>query len=166
MFLKGYRPHDLLNCLKAMIFTDCPSTDYIPSLVGSTAFSRFQRGGEYPIHCMFHRVGPKVLDDPRYRHWLETFGDKVHVRDLSPVSCLCTIDSESFHKHLVAGPCLSPDRIAFTSTAYAQLRLSHLDSQIFQVPKYLSSSSPTEKLGGHGESALPESLPFIALHGG
>jgi ribonuclease Z len=64
-----------------MIFIDCPSTEYIPSLTGSEVFSRFQHGGEYPIHCMFHLVAPEVLEDLCYRRWLETFGDKVHVRD-------------------------------------------------------------------------------------
>ncbi|KAF8579988.1 Metallo-hydrolase/oxidoreductase [Ramaria rubella] len=105
----------------ATILIDCPSPDYIPSLSGSKEFASFQSGGEYPVHCMFHLVGPKVLDDIRYHQWLDTFGNKVH--------------------HLVAGPDITPDRITFTSSAYAQLRLSHLDSEIFQVPKRLLYTS-------------------------
>ena len=79
-FLLSYMVLSLHRYLKAMIFIDCPSSAYIPCLTGSDAFSRFQHGGEYPIHCMFHLVGPKVLDDDRYRRWLESFGNKVHVR--------------------------------------------------------------------------------------
>lgn len=81
-FLLSYTFSGLLKRLKAMIFIDCPSPDYIPSLTGSETFSRFQHGDKYSIHCMFHLVGPKVLDDIRYRRWLERFGDKVHVRGL------------------------------------------------------------------------------------
>jgi len=66
---------------KAMVFVDCPSPSYISSLARSNAFSRFQEGSEYPLHCMIHLVRRDVLEDPRYGQWLSTFGDGVHVRD-------------------------------------------------------------------------------------
>ncbi|KAF8506255.1 beta-lactamase-like protein [Gautieria morchelliformis] len=126
----------------AMIFIDCPSTEYIPSLTGSEVFSRFQHGGEYPVHCMFHLVAPEVLDDLCYRRWLETFGDKVH--------------------HLVAGKGLTPDRITFTSSAYAQLRLSHLDSDIFRVPKCLPTP-PSAELLNHKDLHAIRHDHFVAM---
>jgi len=64
-----------------MVFVDCPSPSYIPSLARTNAFTRFQQGGDYPVHCMIHLVTRDVLEDARYGQWLSTFGDSVYVRD-------------------------------------------------------------------------------------
>ncbi|KAF8504184.1 beta-lactamase-like protein [Hysterangium stoloniferum] len=116
---------------EAVIFIDCPSPDYIPSLESSKSFKNFQTGGDYLVHCIFHLAGSKVLEDARYKKWLTSFGENVY--------------------HLVAGPDISSDRICFTSTAYMQLRLSHLDPDMFQVPK---CHSPPVISAGIGEKTI------------
>ncbi|GJJ16137.1 hypothetical protein Clacol_010417 [Clathrus columnatus] len=133
---------------EVFIFVDCPSPEYIPSLQHSEAFSEYQKNGKYSTHCVVHLVGEGVLEDPRYKAWLETFGKKdIH--------------------HLFAGSHITPDRICFTSTAYAQLRLSHLDNNMFPIPKYLpvinpsSDSSITLLRHGHSIPMKPKSPPVL-----
>lgn len=65
-------------------------------------------------------------------------------------------------QHLVAGPDISPDRITFTSSAYAQLRLSHLDAHMFQVPKYLSAPTPAVS---DGELFISDCLSVSSVSG-
>lgn len=101
------------------VFVDCPSPEYIPSLERSETLRAYQKDGKYPAHCIIHLLGEGVLEDARYKAWLGLFGESTH--------------------HLFAGSHLTPDRICFTSTAYAQLRLSHLDKAMFPVPKCRSS---------------------------
>lgn len=72
-----------------MIF-DVPSPDHIPSLVSAfaeTAFysrlcsKREEDRKDYLVHAIFHLCGNDVLEDNRYKEFMNKFSDAVHVGD-------------------------------------------------------------------------------------
>ncbi|KIJ28166.1 hypothetical protein M422DRAFT_235713 [Sphaerobolus stellatus SS14] len=127
----------------AMIIIDCPSPEHIPSLTGSKSFEAYQGNNSIRLHCMFHLLGPGILEDPRYVQWLEKFGPDVH--------------------HLYTGRDITPDRVRFTSAAYAQLRLSHLDKDMFRVPMSFSPPPPIDTSKLPGKTTLLQHPHIISI---
>lgn len=73
-----------------MIF-DVPSPQYIPSLVSAVEQSPFysqflgrDHVDEYNVHSIFHLCGPRVIDDDRYKMFLDKFSPEVHVSTAIP----------------------------------------------------------------------------------
>lgn len=58
---------------------DCPSVQYLNNLISSPEFAQYQSTDK--PGAMIHIVGQGVLDDPRYRAWMNTFGPETQVRD-------------------------------------------------------------------------------------
>ncbi|KAL0575576.1 hypothetical protein V5O48_006392 [Marasmius crinis-equi] len=109
----------------AVLILDVPTPAHIPSLTepfaNSTFFKRFRSNAredntEFAVRSVFHICGNGVLDDERYKAFMNGFCDSTH--------------------HIVASRQHSPDPVTFTSAAYNQLRLSQLDSEIFRVPSF------------------------------
>ncbi|KAF8956934.1 hypothetical protein BDZ97DRAFT_1848960 [Flammula alnicola] len=113
----------------AIVILDVPSTAHIPSLVSSFRDSEFYRKcwsedrtsvastePEFVIRTVYHTCGDGVLEDERYKTFMNGFGPEVH--------------------HVISSREHCPDPVTFTSAAYNQLRLNELDEKIFPVPKY------------------------------
>ncbi|ORX97727.1 Metallo-hydrolase/oxidoreductase [Basidiobolus meristosporus CBS 931.73] len=99
------------------IIVDCPSTAYIPSLVNSPEFEQFLGSGRsLNIHCAIHLVGDDVLENKQYQKWMKKFGS----------GC----------QHIVAHPKYCAQTITFSGSAKAQMKLSHIDSEIFPIPYF------------------------------
>lgn len=119
-------PSDVVGASESpgvILILDTPSTAHIPSLVKgfeSGAFSKFWAKGpekkDHALRVVFHLCGNDVFEHERYKAFMKRFEDDVH--------------------HIVASRDHVPDPITFTSAAFNQLRLNHLDSNIFPVPKY------------------------------
>ncbi|TDL24665.1 hypothetical protein BD410DRAFT_745395 [Rickenella mellea] len=111
-----------------LIIVDCPTPDYIDGLLASPVWSDYQPQdgveSEYTLQAVFHLVGDGVLEDPRYVQWMRSFGDTVH--------------------HFVGNKMYCPDRTTFTSHAFHQLHLHHLDAKMFPMPHY--NLEPKNKL--------------------
>ncbi|KAJ8585232.1 hypothetical protein M405DRAFT_773220 [Rhizopogon salebrosus TDB-379] len=106
-----------------VLILDTPSIEHIPSLIRgfeSGVFSKYwgkeQEIKDHALRVVFHLCGDEVAGHERYKAFMNGFKDDVH--------------------HIVASRDHMPDPITFTSAAFNQLRLSHLDSNIFAVPKY------------------------------
>ncbi|KAK1230906.1 hypothetical protein PQX77_005984 [Marasmius sp. AFHP31] len=109
----------------AILILDVPTPAHIASVTepfdDSSFFKRFRSSAvedtsEYTVRSVFHLCGHGVLEDGRYKAFMNGFSENVH--------------------HIVASREHSPDPVTFTSAAYGQLRLSQLDSGIFRVPSY------------------------------
>ncbi|KDQ10344.1 hypothetical protein BOTBODRAFT_115899 [Botryobasidium botryosum FD-172 SS1] len=123
----------------AFLFVDCPSPSYIPGAVKDALPDLSSHPERIVINLVIHRVGPGVIEDKRYRDWMNTFDPNVH--------------------HLIASETYCPNRVSHTSSAYAQLRLAELDPEIFRVPAY--SLTPSASLDEFPD--LPPNVQPLAI---
>lgn len=74
---------------QAVLILDIPTPDHVPSVLAtftdSPFFSRYRSKvdvdrKESPVHAVYHYCGEGVLEDERYKLFLEGFLDDVHVR--------------------------------------------------------------------------------------
>jgi ribonuclease Z len=96
---------------------DVPTPDHIESLVSAfstPAYSPFREG--HVVHVIYHLLGSNVLEDDRYKSFMDGFGDDT--------------------QHLICSPDHNPDPLTFTSAGLSQLRLNQLDSEMFPLPYY------------------------------
>ncbi|CAE6443862.1 unnamed protein product [Rhizoctonia solani] len=97
------------------LIIDCPTPNYIPSLPGPKSLHPIQSETSFVLGSIYHRAGPGVLSDPRYRSW---------VKAVAPSEC----------NHLVASEDFSPNDISFQSSAHLSMILSELDKDMFFAP--------------------------------
>lgn len=129
-----------------VLILDAPSTAHIPSLVKgfeSGAFSKYWGKGsekkDHALRVVFHLCGNDVFEHEQYKAFMKKFEDNVH--------------------HIVASRDHVPDPITFTSAAFNQLRLNHLDSDIFPVPKYSLEAKKTLN-----STDLPSNIDCMRAH--
>lgn len=129
-----------------VLILDAPSTAHIPSLVKgfeSGAFSKYWGKGpekkDHALRVVFHLCGNDVFEHDQYKAFMKGFEDDVH--------------------HIVASRDHVPDPITFTSAAFNQLRLNHLDSDIFPVPKYSLEAKKT-----FNSTDLPSNTDCMRAH--
>lgn len=102
---------------KVVMILDVPTPDHIESLVSAfstPAYSPFRK--DYFVHVIYHLLGSNVLEDERYKSFMDSFGDDT--------------------QHLISSPDHNPDPLTFTSAGMSQLRLNQLDSEMFPLPYY------------------------------
>ncbi|KAF8159401.1 hypothetical protein B0H34DRAFT_703302 [Crassisporium funariophilum] len=109
-----------------VIVLDTPSISHIPSLVssfkGSGFYAKFwsedtaSLGHEYIVRAVYHICGDGVLENEGYKTFMNGFSPDVH--------------------HIIASREHCADPITFTSDTFNQLRLNHLDSNMFPLPKF------------------------------
>lgn len=126
-------PSDVIGASEdpgVVLILDTPSTAHITSLIKgfeSGAFSKYWGKGpekkDHALRVVFHLCGNDVFENERYKGFMKRFEGDVH--------------------HIVASREYAPDPITFTSAAFNQLRLNHLDSNIFPVPKYSVEAKKT-----------------------
>jgi ribonuclease Z len=126
---------------KAVIILDVPTPDHIESLVSAfatPAYSPFRVKGpanrkDHAIHVVYHHLGSNVLEDERYKAFMNGFSDDT--------------------QHLISSPDHNSDPLTFTSAGLSQLRLSQLDSAMFPLPHY--SITPRKDLSCTMRSRYP-----------
>jgi len=109
---------------KVVIILDVPTPDHIESLVSafaSPAYSPFRvkkpaNRKDYVVHVVYHLLGPDVLEDGRYKSFMNGFSDDT--------------------QHIISSPDHNSDPLTFTSAGHSQLRLSQLDPEMFPLPHY------------------------------
>ncbi|KAG2355809.1 hypothetical protein BDR07DRAFT_1425171 [Suillus spraguei] len=144
---KSVGPSDVVGASEdpgVVLILDVPSTAHISSLVKgfeSGAFSKYWGKGpkDHALRVIFHLCGNDVFEDERYKAFMKMFEDNVH--------------------HIVASRDHVPDPITFTSAAFNQLRLNHLDSNIFPVPKYSLEAKKTLQT-----TDLPSNTDYMRAH--
>ncbi|KAJ1302197.1 hypothetical protein OPQ81_001023 [Rhizoctonia solani] len=119
------------------LIIDCPTTDYIPNLPNLKSLLPIHSETHFVLGSIYHRIGPRVLADPRYLLWTKGIATSE-----------CT--------HLVASDDFSPNSISFQSSAHLSLILSELDKDIFSTPRESSSKSDIS------ECDLSEKLHLLA----
>ncbi|THH10213.1 hypothetical protein EW146_g8446 [Bondarzewia mesenterica] len=143
------RPEDCVGdseCPGIVIVLDVPSPDHVPSLASSfnTPFysvfrSKAQEDAKkYNVHAIYHLLGDGVLEDERYKAFMNGFADHTH--------------------HLVASRQHGNDPLTFTSAGLSQLRLNRLDPEVFSLPKYQVAQKKEPCPYVHSRSLIP-SLP-------
>jgi ribonuclease Z len=109
---------------KVVIILDVPTPDHIESLVSAfstPAYSPFRvkmpaHRKDYVVHVIYHLLGSNVLEDERYKSFMNGFADDT--------------------QHLISSPDHNPDSLTFTSAGLSQLRLNQLDSEMFPLPYF------------------------------
>lgn len=87
---------------------DVPTPDHIPLLVSafdeSPFYSRIcskreEDREEYLVHAIFHLCGDEVLEDSRYKQFMNRFSDEAHVggRTIFPHSIANSADFSAYH---------------------------------------------------------------------
>jgi ribonuclease Z len=107
---------------KVVMILDVPTPDHIESLVSAfstPAYSPFKvkipaHRKDYVVHVIYHLLGSNVLEDERYKSFMNGFADDT--------------------QHLISSPDHNPDPLTFTSAGLSQLRLNQLDSDTFPLP--------------------------------
>eukprot|EP00741_Cyanophora_paradoxa_P019588 tig00021133_g18909.t1 len=118
----------------------CPDLGYIDSLVSHPGLAECYAGGSRAARLVVHMTEQAVLDDERYRKWMERFGDD------------CA--------HIVVNAKQSPQRVIFRAAAAHNARLSAIDERVFPVPHFQNPSEASCKQ----PAALP-GLPGRAVAG-
>ncbi|KAM5533878.1 hypothetical protein V8D89_012418 [Ganoderma adspersum] len=110
---------------QAVLILDVPTVAHIPTLVASFTdspfFSRYRSKDEairkeQPLYAVYHICGAGVLEDERYKEFMNGFSNDSY--------------------HVVSSKEHSPNKISFTRTALVQGKLSQLDADMFPIPKY------------------------------
>ena len=122
----------LSKCIKVVMILDVPTPDHIESLVSAfatPAYSNFRvkhpdSRKDYSVHVIYHLLGSGVLEDERYKSFMDGFSDGT--------------------QHLICSPDHNPDPLTFTSAGLSQLRLNQLDSEMFPLPHF--STTPRKEL--------------------
>ncbi|KAI9511638.1 hypothetical protein F5148DRAFT_993525 [Russula earlei] len=130
---------------KAVIILDVPTPDHIDSLVSAfdtPAYSPFRMKTpasrkDYVVHVIYHLLGSNVLEDERYKAFMNGFSDDV--------------------QHLISSPDHNSDPLTFTSAGLSQLRLSQLDSEMFPLPHY--NTTPRKELSS--VTQLPPNCSYL-----
>ncbi|KAI6010112.1 hypothetical protein EDC04DRAFT_3072447 [Pisolithus marmoratus] len=135
-----------------VLLLDTPTLAHIPSLLAGFAdggpFAKYRKlkSEDHIVRVIHHLCGDGVLEDERYRAFMNEFGPDVH--------------------HLVASRRYLPDPVTFTSAAYSQLRLNQLDADIFPIPKFTTSAEMSlEAVAGlpAGTTAMQAGLS-VSIH--
>ena len=121
-----------------MLLLDTPTLAHIPDLLAGFAdggpFAKYHQVGskDYVLKVVYHLCGDDVLEDERYKSFMNQFGPDVHVSGVvaSVARILTTV------QHLIASRKHLPDPVTFTSAAYSQLRLNQLDPTLFPLPEF------------------------------
>ena len=61
---------------------DCPNQSYLNNLINSEAFKQYQQTrekGDQPC-SIIHLIGQDVLEDKRYREWMNLFSSNTEVK--------------------------------------------------------------------------------------
>ncbi|KAI0937587.1 hypothetical protein AcW1_001572 [Taiwanofungus camphoratus] len=144
------RPEDCVGPSEnpqVMIVLDVPTPAYIHELTTSFATSPFfarlhskseSDRNDFGVHLVVHICGEGVLEDARYKAFMNGFADDTH--------------------HLIASREHGPDRATLTSAAYTQLRLHQLDPGMFPMIKF--RSTPRRDLATI--SGLPAKVALLA----
>ncbi|KAI0076534.1 hypothetical protein K474DRAFT_1644863 [Panus rudis PR-1116 ss-1] len=107
-----------------MVF-DIPSPDHLEDLTrafcDSPLYSRLRSKKkedteEHVVSVIYHICGPGVATHPDYISFLQGFPGSVN--------------------HVVAAPEISPDPVTFTSVGTVQMKLHHLDHEMFPLPHF------------------------------
>ncbi|KAI0264706.1 hypothetical protein BC834DRAFT_882205 [Gloeopeniophorella convolvens] len=136
------RPEDCLGeneSTKIVMVLDVPSPSHIDSLTSAfdtPAYSSFRvkkvdEQKDQVVHIIHHILGPGVLEDERYKLFMNGFSSET--------------------QHVVSSADHSPDPLTFTSAGLSQLRLNQLDPNMFPLLHY--NTTPQKEL------ALVPSLP-------
>ncbi|ORX39176.1 hypothetical protein BD324DRAFT_618739 [Kockovaella imperatae] len=98
----------------AVIIVTC-SAENLDRLLVSPAFDKYQ--GDAAVHevvYVIHQIPAEVLSNPHYRQWMTKFGAKT--------------------QHLIADTTNLSNEVVMRGSAWAMLKLSLLDEQIFPLP--------------------------------
>ncbi|KAI0330270.1 hypothetical protein GY45DRAFT_1354004 [Cubamyces sp. BRFM 1775] len=126
--MRSVRPEDCVGpseVEQSVIILDVPTPAHIPSLVASFTespfFSRYRTKSEaerakHPVHAVFHLCGEGVLEDERYKEFMNGFSDETH--------------------HIISSREHTANKITFGRSALAQAKLHQLDADMFPIPKY------------------------------
>ncbi|KAG2217086.1 hypothetical protein INT45_004075 [Circinella minor] len=108
---------------------DCPDQSYLNNLIHSNAFKQYQQTKEKKDQpcSVIHLIGQDVLEDKRYREWMNLFSPNT--------------------EHIISTPDICAQTVLYKAHAYGQVKLSKLDNQIFPVPHY--SNIATRKLNDY-----------------
>ncbi|KAJ1658309.1 hypothetical protein IWQ61_002432 [Dispira simplex] len=124
------------------IIVDCPSLDYVSSIVENPAFIPYQQGGSQPSPaCVVHIVHEAVIASTKYQDWMGRFDKDTH--------------------HVISNRCLSGDLIQFGGSSREQLALRELDPTVFHGMFQGDSGDPTlwetmaDKLPPQSHLAVP-----------
>ncbi|KAI9337231.1 beta-lactamase-like protein [Obelidium mucronatum] len=95
------------------IIMDCPSVEYIPSILASTELNAISHNAE-PVQCIIHLLGDDVLEHPDYKTWMNSFGE----------DC----------QHIVSSVKHNVQEITLRSTAKIQHDLNYAENAVFPLP--------------------------------
>ena len=121
-----------------MLILDTPTLAHISGLLSGFAdggpFAKYWQvdSKDHVVRVVYHLCGDDVLEDERYKVFMNWFGPDVHVSEM--VASMTPILKSA--QHLVSSRKHLPDPVTFTSAAYSQLRLNQLDPAIFPLPKF------------------------------
>ncbi|KAK3824590.1 MAG: beta-lactamase-like protein [Benniella sp.] len=120
-------PHQVISGARpgrVVMIIDCPTVDYISSLVNAKEFERYQdlestsdtAADKLKAEFIVHLGGHAILSHPKYKAWMERFGPET--------------------EHVVAHEDYCSQKLIWRSQSRSSYKLSALDPTIFPVPYY------------------------------
>ncbi|KAF9936074.1 Zinc phosphodiesterase ELAC protein 2 [Modicella reniformis] len=128
-------PHQVMNGARpgrVFMVVDCPTIEYLPSLVNAKEFEKFQAlesatdkdSNKLKAACIVHLANHAVQSHPDYKAWMQRFGLEV--------------------EHIVANEDYCSQKLIWASQTQVCHKLSALDPTIFPLPYY--DNTPTHDL--------------------
>ena len=97
------------------------------------------------MHGVYHICGEGVLEDERYKEFMNGFSDETHV---SRSVHLSVFPFSPRRQHIVSSKAHTPNRLTHQQTGLMQGKLNQLDLDMFPIPKY--DLEPVTALSGMG----------------
>ncbi|KAI8335570.1 beta-lactamase-like protein [Chlamydoabsidia padenii] len=100
------------------IVVDCPGVAYVDDLINSPKFNDYQTqtNTQNIPKVIIHLLGKGVLNQPKYRQWMNTFSRET--------------------EHIISSEDICTQSALYRSHAIYQYKLSKLDPTIFKLPEY------------------------------
>ncbi|KAG0046168.1 hypothetical protein BGZ83_008642 [Gryganskiella cystojenkinii] len=141
-------PHQVVQGARpgrVFMVIDCPTVDYIESLVESKAFEQFYSttaedgSSTTAAACIVHFGDQTILSHPRYKTWMSRFGSET--------------------RHIIANQDYCAQPLIWRAQSYGCYKLSKLNKSIFPIPYY--DNKPVARL----DSALKEGVKATVASG-
>jgi ribonuclease Z len=111
-----------------MLVVTCPTVEYLDTLVSHQDFTQYYNNQQFGhlTACIIHMTPHEVLQDTRYKQWMNLFSENV--------------------QHILVNKQVCSQRHMFKSTATMQIKMNQLSQKIF--PKSYSLDNPPVLLDG------------------
>ncbi len=134
-----------------MLVVTCPTVEYLDALVAHPDFTQYYNNQQFGqlTACIIHMTPHEVLQDARYKQWMNLFSDTVQVPLLTRVKLVTWISFDTLNHYIMLRPRTNSDIIAHLGEQTSLLTTPHVQSYCHNADQ--------------NEPAQPENIPQVVF---